>query len=157
MKQMKSLRTFWFFFTKTPKKKKKIEESVRGSEFAFDFVDSLYYKLYKKSLNRGVSYIDSPKWLKNKKATITSKINDDKCYQWAITAALSYEQIKSHPERISSIKPFINQYDWKEINFPSNEKDWNEFEKNNKAIALNILYVPHNTEKEDMHINQGII
>ena len=27
------------------------------------------------------SYIDSPKWLKNKKATINPKNNDDKCFQ----------------------------------------------------------------------------
>ena len=33
----------------------------------------------------------------------------------------------------------------KEIDFPSHKKDWNEFEK--KTIALNILYVPHNTEE----------
>ena len=39
------------------------------------------------------------------------------------------------------MKPFINKYDWKEINFPSNKKDWNEFEKNNKTIALNILII----------------
>ena len=43
---------------------KGLEESVRGSEFVFDYVDSLYYKLHKTSLNRGRSYIDSPKWLK---------------------------------------------------------------------------------------------
>ena len=41
----------------------------------------------------------------------------------------------------------IYQDDWKDINFPTNENDWNEFEKNNKRIALNILYVPYNTEE----------
>ena len=41
---------------------KGLEESMRGSEFVFDNVDSLYYKLHKISLNRGGSYIDSPKW-----------------------------------------------------------------------------------------------
>ena len=46
-----------------------------------------------------------------------------------------------------SIKPFINQYIWNEIDFPSTGKDWKKFELNNKSIALNILYVPHNTEK----------
>ena len=45
---------------------KALEESMRGSEFVFDNVDSLYYKLHKTSLNRGGSYIDSPKWLKKK-------------------------------------------------------------------------------------------
>ena len=32
-------------------------------------------------------------------------------------------------------------------NFPSHSKDWKKFESNNKSIALNILYVLHNTEK----------
>ena len=50
------------------------------------------------------------------------KNNDDKCFQYAITAALNYEQIKSHPERIPKIKPFIEHNDWKEIDFPSFKK-----------------------------------
>ena len=50
-----------------------LEESMRGSEFAYDSVDALYYNLNKVSLSRGESYIDSPKWLKNKKATKNQK------------------------------------------------------------------------------------
>ena len=34
-----------------------------------------------------------------------------------------------------------------EINFPSHKEDWKIFERNNKSIALNILYVPYNTEE----------
>ena len=45
------------------------------------------------------------------------------------------------------IKPFINQYNWKEIDFPSHLKEWKKFKLNNKTIALNILFVPCNTEK----------
>ena len=110
--------------------------------FFFDSIDSLYYKLHKISLNRSGSYIDSPKWLKsnNKKATINPKNNDNKCFQYAIAVALNHEQIKNHPERISNIKPFIDQYNWKEINFPSHKKDWNEFGKNSKTIAYAIAY-----------------
>ena len=47
-----------------------LEESMRGSEFVYDSVDVLYYNLNKVSLSRGRSYIDSHKWLKNKKATV---------------------------------------------------------------------------------------
>ena len=92
-------------------------------------------------------YIHSPKWFKNKNTTINPKNNDDKCFQYALTVALSYEQIKKDPERISKIKPFVEQYDWKEIDFLPHKKDWKKFELNNKSIALNILYVPYNTEK----------
>ena len=124
-----------------------LEESMRGSEFVYDSVDVLYYYLNKVSLSRDGLYKDSPKWLKNKKATINPKTKDDKCFQYALTVALNYEQIKDHPEKISKIKPFIDQFNWKEIDFPSHGKDWKKIESNNKSIALNILYVPHNTEK----------
>ena len=53
------------------------------------------------------------------KITINPKNSDDKCFQYAITVALNYQNIKSNPERISKIKSFIEQYDWKEIDFPS--------------------------------------
>ena len=63
-----------------------------------------------------------------------------------MTVALNHKQIKIHPERISKIKPFIGQYNWKEIAFPSYSKDWKKFEQNNQRIALNILFVPYNTK-----------
>ena len=125
-----------------------LEESMKESEFVFDSVDFLEYKLNKIGLNRGGSYVDSPKWLKNKKATINPKNNDNNCFQYALTVALNYQSIKKDPQRISKIKPFINQYNWKEIDFPAQpSKDWKKFESNNKSIALNVLYIPYNTEK----------
>ena len=66
----------------------------------------MYYHLQKISLKRGGSYIDSPEWLKNKKATINPE-NDDNCFQYALTVALSYQNIKKDPQRISKIKPFM--------------------------------------------------
>ena len=47
---------------------------MRGSKFAYDSADALYYNLNKVSLSRGGSYTDSSKLLKNKKATINPKI-----------------------------------------------------------------------------------
>ena len=124
-----------------------LEESMIESEFIRDRVDLLYYHLKKKGLKRGGSYVDSPEWLKNKKATINPKNNDDNYFKYALNVALNHKKNKSHPERILKIKPFIDQYNWKEIDFPSHSKDWKKFEQNNKTIALNILLVPHNTEK----------
>ena len=45
---------------------KGLEESMKGRDFIFDSTDLLCYKLHKISLNRGRSYIDSQKLLKNK-------------------------------------------------------------------------------------------
>ena len=58
-----------------------------------------------------------------------------------ITVALNYRDIKFNSERASNIKQFINEYNWKEIKYPSNIDDWKTFEKNNLAIPLNVLYI----------------
>ena len=120
---------------------------MKGSEFIFDCVDVLYYILNKIGLNRGRSYIDSRKWLKNKKSTTNPKNNDDKCFLYVVTVALNHKNIVKDSQRISKIKPFIDQYDWKEISFPSHKKHREIFELNKKSIALNILYVPYNSKE----------
>ena len=119
---------------------------MRGSDFAFNGVNFLYYDLNKIRISRGGSYIDSPKWLKDKKSTINQKNNDHKCFQYAVTLALNLDKVNDNPERISKIKPFIEEYNWKDIDFPSTNKDWKKFAPNNE-VALNILNVPHKTKK----------
>ena len=57
-----------------------LQEKMKGSDFEFDGVNFLYYDFNKISISRGRSYIDSPKWLKNKKSTIKPKNNDYKCF-----------------------------------------------------------------------------
>ena len=41
------------------------QEKMKGSDFEFDGVNFLYYDFNKISINRGGSYIDPPKWLKD--------------------------------------------------------------------------------------------
>ena len=120
---------------------------MRESEFIFDGVYLLYYKLHRISLSRGGSYIDSPEWLKNQKTTINLKNNDDNSLQCAIRLALNHQNINNHPERVTNTNPFISKYNWKEIEFPSHKNDWKKFESNNKTISHNILYIPHNSEE----------
>ena len=59
-----------------------LQEKMRGSDFAFDGVNFLYYDFNKISINKGGSYIDSPKWLKNKKSTINPNNNDYKSFKY---------------------------------------------------------------------------
>ena len=64
-------------------------------------------------------------WLRNKRATINPKNkNDNNCFQYTLTVALYHQNIRKDPQRILKIKPFIDQYNWKEIDFPSHSKDW---------------------------------
>ena len=70
---------------------------MKGSDFAFDGVNYLYYNFNKISISRGGSYIDSPKWLQDKKPAVNQKANDNKCFQYAVTLALNIDKINDHP------------------------------------------------------------
>ena len=55
-----------------------------------------------KKFKRGREYIDSPDWIKKKKATINlinvtddTDDTDDKCFQYVATVALNYEETES--------------------------------------------------------------
>ena len=82
-------------------------------------------------------------WLRAKKEAISNSNNN---FEDALDDALNYQNIEIHPERISKLKPYINKYNWEGIDFPAGPKEWIKFEKNNKTIALNVLYIPHNTK-----------
>ena len=74
---------------------------MRDSELVFDYVHLLYYECHKINTNHGESYVDSPDWIKNKKATINTINNkDSKCFQHAITVTLNYEETKKDPQTI---------------------------------------------------------
>ena len=92
-------KTFWISFTKLSKKI--LEELIRGSKSGSASIDLLYYHLQKVGLKRSRSYIDSPEWLKNKKATINRKSNDDNCFQDALTVALNHQNIEKNSQKIS--------------------------------------------------------
>ena len=73
------------------------------------------------------------------------------CFVYSIVVALNHQNIRNHPEKTTNINPFINQYNWKDIELPAGIKDWKNFEKNNSKIALNILQIPH-SENNITHV-----
>ena len=83
-------------------------ETTKGSEFIFYYVHFLYYKRHKINPNRGGSYIDSPDWIKNKKATIHTINKNDKCFQYAVTVVLNDEDIKKDLKRITKVETLNN-------------------------------------------------
>ena len=92
---------------------------------------------------KNLSELNSSGWLRGKKETIIIGDND---FENALDDSLNYQNIEKHPERISKLKPYINKYNWEGIEVPAGPKDWKKFERNNKTIALNILFVANNTE-----------
>ena len=116
------------------------------SNFISESVNLLTYYIHKIDLKREKSYTKSPEWILNKRATINPKNKDNKCFQYSITVALNHQKIGNNPERISNIKRFIDNHNWKGIDFPAGVKDWEKSDKNNKEVALNILCTLPNTK-----------
>ena len=110
-----------------------------------DEANNCYYFAIKK-----LSGLNSLGWLQGKKETIINNNNNNNYnndFKNALDDVLDYQTIKKHPKRISKLKPYVNKYNWKGIEFPSGSKEWQKLEQNNKIIALNILHVKHNTKK----------
>ena len=57
--------------------------------------------------------------VKGKKETI---ISGDKDLENALYDALNYQTIEKDPQRISKLKPYINNYNWEGIEFPAGPK-----------------------------------
>ena len=85
------------------------EEKIlrNGSNFVFESVKILYYHIYKINLKRGKSYIKSPEWILNKRATINPKNKDNKCFQCAITAALNHQKLKTIQKEYQILNPIL--------------------------------------------------
>ena len=100
---------------------------------------------------KNLSELNSLRWLQGKKEAIINnnsnnnnnnnnnddKNNDNDNFQNTLDDALNCQTIEIHPERISKLKPYINKYNWKGIEFPARSNEWQKFEQNNKTIALN--------------------
>ena len=89
------------------------------------------------------SYVKSPEWLANKKATINPKIeNDDECLQWSTISALNYNEIMK-----KEFENIFKKIKHEDKDFSSYQRDWESLEQNNESIALNVLFTSPNSEE----------
>ena len=106
-------------------------KKIKGSDFVFESVELMDYKLHRVRLKRGGSCIKSPEWLENKKAIINlkKKNDDDECFRWSTISALNYNKIlKKEFENI--FKNIKHEYK----DFSSQKRDWEHFEQNHESI-----------------------
>ena len=83
---------------------------------------------------------------------INSQNKDEECFKWAVIEALHQEKIKHHLERISLLRPFENQHNWKGLEFPVLIKKIDKFEKNNHGIAaVNVLFSHKKSPKKNVY------
>ena len=75
--------------------------------FNDDDDEKYYYFAVKNKLE-----LYSSEWLRSKQELITNK---DNCFQNPLNDSLDYQTIKANPERISKLKAYTNQYNWKDI------------------------------------------
>ena len=87
---------------------------------------------------RGSSYIPLPDWIMRKKAIVSIRNKDDKCFIWSVLRYL-------HPRekndcRFADLKKYENDLNTKGITFPMKVKDINKFEKLNPDLpGINVF------------------
>ena len=117
---------------------------IKGSDFVFESVELMDYKLHRVRLRRGGSYIKSPEWLLHKGATINPKNeNDDECLRWSTISALNYNEITK-----KEFENIFKKIKHEDKDFSSHQRDWKNFEQNNESVALNESYLHHKIVKK---------
>ena len=74
---------------------------------------------------KNLSELNSLGWLQCKKEAIINNNNNNSNnnFQSVLDDALNYQIIESDPQTISKLKPYINNYNWKRINFPAGSEE----------------------------------
>lgn len=111
-------------------------ESFQQRDSGWSFLNNCHIdiNINKYEALSGSKYIALPKLIKNKKACLNIRNNDEYCFLWCVMAALN--PTKTHPERVSSYPHFQNVLNTKNMNFPISFADISTFEKNNPNIAI---------------------
>ena len=113
-------------------------ENAEGSGWVFERIINITLPTAKwDPLNAG-SYMELPEYLKNKKAIINMKNQDDKCFLWCVLRALN--PVAKNKERVD--KDLISKQDtlnMKGIKYPVSFRDIDRFEFLNPNISITVL------------------
>ena len=127
--------------------------------FIFDEVLYLDVNFHQLNLRRGSSCLPLPDFIAKRKAVINPQNGDEECFNWAIIVADKWMDIDSHPERVSNLREFADNYDWSGLEFPVSLKQIGKFEAKND-ISVNVLgledkdiYILRNSNRSDREIN----
>ena len=113
-------------------------EQAEGSGWVFLEVENLTLHTDIWDPIKASSYIDIPPELKNKKALINMKNEDNKCFLWSVLRGLNPKD--EHPERIDKdLKSKENTLNMEGIEYPVSLKDIKRFEKQNLEISVSVL------------------
>ena len=109
-----------------------------GSNWVFERINQLQIHLADSKPLGGSSFIALPPKIKNKKAVINIKNEDNQCFKWCIASALDF--VRPHPERITAgLVKFSKRFNWDGLTFPVDLKQIKIFEKQNPLLAINVF------------------
>ena len=122
-----------------------------NGRFVFDEVLYLDINFHQLNLMRGSSYLPLPEFIAKRKAVINPQNRDEECFKWAIIVLDRWMGIDSHPERVSNLREFTDNYDWSGLEFPVSLKQIGKFEAKN-YISVNVL----GSEGKDIYILRNL-
>ena len=115
----------------------KASEAVGSCWQFFEIINLTLHTTRWDPLNAG-SYIDLPAYLKNKKAIINMKNEDDERFKWSVLRALNPKH--KNAERIDNdLKSKQDTLNMEGIRYPVNFRDIDRFESQNPNISISVL------------------
>lgn len=135
--------TFYDEYIVSELNRKISEDSLAGSGFVLSKIFKLSIHISKYEPYAGASYIEVPKFLRDKKAIINVKNKDNECFKYAVLSALF--PAEKNVDRVQKYKPFEHLVDFS-MTFPVDVVKIKKFEQQNPLISINV-YMYHDDTK----------
>ena len=102
---------------------------------------------------KGGSYIPLPEFITKKKSIINIQNKDNKCFLWSVLRYL--HPVQNNEVRLTDLKKYENDLNFKGIDFPIKIKDITKFEKQNPNLpGINVFSVNDNNKIYPLRVNQ---
>ena len=125
----------------------------KGSGWYFKEVKRLEIHVVEYKPMKGGSYISLLEFITKKKSIINIQNKDNKCFLWSILRYLY--PVQMNEVRLTDLRDYENDLNFKEINFPVKVKDITKFENNNPDLpGINVFSVNDNNKIYPLRINQ---
>ena len=108
-----------------------------GSGWIVSYIKQANLNVFDFEVISGGKYLPLPKTIKNKMACINIQNDDEKCFKWAILAALHNEDIDENHDRVTKYHLYQNELNEEGLVHPVNPMDkkmLKQFEDNNNLL-----------------------
>ena len=125
----------------------------KGSGWYFKEIIRLEIHIVEYKPMKGGSYIPLPEFIRKRKSIINIQNKDNKCFLWSILLYL--HPVQMNEVRLTDLKKYENDLNFKQIEFPVKVKDITKFENQNPDLpGINVFSVNENNKIYPLRINQ---